>query len=790
MSPNLIRAQAPYEQHLAKDLEFLSQNINDLHRSFTSQTPASASTTTTGGEQGPPGPPGPPGPNIPATATTLGSVIVGANINVAGDGTISVAVPYTLPVATSAVLGGVKQGSGVTIAGDGTLSVTASGVGTVTSVGLSMPVEFSVTNSPVTGAGTIAVSKANQVSNTVYAGPASGSAPPAFRMLLLSDMPNGITPQVNSDWNASSGVAMILNKPTIPGTYTLPPATASVLGGVKVGANITVAGDGTISVAAPTAAYVLPVATASVLGGIKDGTGITVAADGTLSWDTTQTPPVTFNGLVTANAGMTVKNNNPVGFFEPTNTFTQFQIICGSGGNFNLQWRPDSVTAFNNILSSNTGGAVNFAGPAASFNGTLAVTGTSTFTGNISANGSITVYNTATILTTAAAGNPSLRVYGNTTSTPFLDIGYDGSFPYLSTSGNCLRISGTQSLKFGNAQYGDTNDGRINMAGVGAAGLNIVGGNTDNTNRKISFWGSLLQQDGAGALIGGTTTLNNLTINGPTTSNNSITIQGSGTLAVYAGGTGVGYIQIINNGNTAGTGRNNPAIYSSGGNIDLFSNVFTYGTLTVNGASTLTGNVTCGGFVATNTIQANGGDGYIHFANWIKVDTIAPQSTASVSISVLTTTTTGVASINCAGWGVKFPNIGTTPHVHAFYWSGSMQAYVDGASVGTITITSERWMKEDIQAYGRGLDVIRQLKPVSYKYVPQPWRGLGQTHYGLIADEVEPVAPEMIELQTTQVEGEEKKVRFVDPRPLWFMLVNAMQELDKRLGELEQRKVN
>jgi hypothetical protein len=60
----------------------------------------------------------------------------------------------------------------------------------------------------------------------------------------------------------------------------------------------------------------------------------------------------------------------------------------------------------------------------------------------------------------------------------------------------------------------------------------------------------------------------------------------------------------------------------------------------------------------------------------------------------------------------------------------------------------------------------------------------------LIADEVEPVAPEMIELQTTQVEGEEKKVRFVDPRPLWFMLVNAMQELDKRLGELEQRKVN
>lgn len=62
--------------------------------------------------------------------------------------------------------------------------------------------------------------------------------------------------------------------------YTLPPATASVLGGVKIGANVTVSGDGTISVAAP---YTLPVATASVLGGVKQGANVTIAADGTIS---------------------------------------------------------------------------------------------------------------------------------------------------------------------------------------------------------------------------------------------------------------------------------------------------------------------------------------------------------------------------------------------------------------------------------------------------------------------------------------------------------------------------
>ena len=54
--------------------------------------------------------------------------------------------------------------------------------------------------------------------------------------------------QVNSDWNATSGIAQILNKPTIPAPYVLPPGTTTTIGGVKQGANIQIATDGTISV--------------------------------------------------------------------------------------------------------------------------------------------------------------------------------------------------------------------------------------------------------------------------------------------------------------------------------------------------------------------------------------------------------------------------------------------------------------------------------------------------------------------------------------------------------------
>jgi|694.fasta_scaffold16622_19 hypothetical protein len=56
-------------------------------------------------------------------------------------------------------------------------------------------------------------------------------------------------------------------------------ATDTVLGGVKIGAGITVTADGTISAAAGTD-YVLPKASATVLGGIKIGAGLSIDANG------------------------------------------------------------------------------------------------------------------------------------------------------------------------------------------------------------------------------------------------------------------------------------------------------------------------------------------------------------------------------------------------------------------------------------------------------------------------------------------------------------------------------
>ena len=56
--------------------------------------------------------------------------------------------------------------------------------------------------------------------------------------------------------------------------YSLPTATGSVLGGVKVGTNLTIT-DGVLSASDQT--YTLPTATASTLGGVKVGTGLAIS---------------------------------------------------------------------------------------------------------------------------------------------------------------------------------------------------------------------------------------------------------------------------------------------------------------------------------------------------------------------------------------------------------------------------------------------------------------------------------------------------------------------------------
>ena len=107
------------------------------------------------------------------------------------------------------------------------ISALPASVGTVTSVAQTVPAEFSVAGSPVTSAGTLAISKVTQTANYVWAGPSGGApAQPNFRTLVSADMPAGLGTVTSVSVTTANGVSGTV------ATATTTPAISLTLGAI------------------------------------------------------------------------------------------------------------------------------------------------------------------------------------------------------------------------------------------------------------------------------------------------------------------------------------------------------------------------------------------------------------------------------------------------------------------------------------------------------------------------------------------------------------------------------
>jgi hypothetical protein len=94
-------------------------------------------------------------------------------------------------------------------------ALVTAGTGSVSSVSLSAPAEFTVTGSPITGTGTLALTKATEAANTVWAGPTTGgAAQPAFRALAAADLPAGVGSVTSVSVTTANGVSGSVANPT------------------------------------------------------------------------------------------------------------------------------------------------------------------------------------------------------------------------------------------------------------------------------------------------------------------------------------------------------------------------------------------------------------------------------------------------------------------------------------------------------------------------------------------------------------------------------------------------
>ena len=116
---------------------------------------------------------------------------------------------------------------------------------------------------------------------------------------------------------------------------------------------------------------------------------------------------------------------------------------------------------------------------------------------------------------------------------------------------------------------------------------------------------------------------------------------------------------------------------------------------------------------------------------------------------------------------------------------------------GTISSLSDERIKTDINDLADGLDIVKQLRPVTFKYNDttedeEGKKELGTAddtvRYGFIAQEVEAVAPHYVETSTRKINNEEvDDFKSMSTTRMIPMLFKAIQELSAKNDALEAR---
>jgi len=147
--------------------------------------------------------------------------------------------------------------------------------GTVESVGLALPSQFTITGSPVTSTGTLTAAWASQTQAHVLAAPSDGNGTPTFRALVATDIP---TLNQNTTGTASNvtGIVAVANGGT--GANTAQLAINALAGAVTSGQYLR--GDGTNVVMSAIQAADVPTLNQNTTGTAANVTGTVAIANG------------------------------------------------------------------------------------------------------------------------------------------------------------------------------------------------------------------------------------------------------------------------------------------------------------------------------------------------------------------------------------------------------------------------------------------------------------------------------------------------------------------------------
>jgi hypothetical protein len=195
------------------------------------------------------------------------------------------------------------------------------------------------------------------------------------------------------------------------------------------------------------------------------------------------------------------------------------------------------------------------------------------------------------------------------------------------------------------------------------------------------------------------------------------------------------------------------------------------------GVGTLTLNAETGG--SNNTAVGSGGLEAL----------ITGTDNTAIGFSAGSLLTTGSNNIYVSNQGVASENgtikIGTPGAQTSLFLAGVTSApLTNGAALvwDTVTnqvgyISSSRRFKEDISDMGDASSALMRLRPVTFRYRQPTPDGAKPVQYGLIAEEVEEVYPDLV------AHSPDGQIQTVKYQVLDSMLLNEVQRQDKEIGE-------
>lgn len=104
-------------------------------------------------------------------------------------------------------------------------------------------------------------------------------------------------------------------------------------------------------------------------------------------------------------------------------------------------------------------------------------------------------------------------------------------------------------------------------------------------------------------------------------------------------------------------------------------------------------------------------------------------------------------------------------------------------ATGTVASWSDARLKENIKPFTDGLDVIKKINPKTFNYKENAPFSSDKNHVGIIAQELEKVAPYMVDITGTK---ELEDARSVNNQAYTFLLINAIKELAAKVDEQQK----